>query len=336
MSDPRLTAIRDLIQEDVGNRGLRTDPNDNLITACPDDFEAACRSIAEHPAPAVGVVTGFFIPHAQPPAGETDGPLGAIFLARALAPLGVRVVLATDAFAVRALEVSLRECGLRNEVPLVTLPSPDEAASLSPAEYGRRFADRAGALTHLVALERVGPSYTPEELRQRAGDAVAAAFAAGVPPEHHDRCHSMRGRDITAHMSPAHHLFEGGRPADVITVGIGDGGNEIGMGKVPWEVIRRNIPGGERLACRTATDRLIVCGVSNWGAYGLAAGVRLLRGRGPDDGLFDVARERELLRAMVEEGPLVDGVTGQPTVTVDGLPFERYAAPLRRLAEIGP
>ncbi|HJT75751.1 MAG TPA: glutamate cyclase domain-containing protein, partial [Gemmataceae bacterium] len=162
MSDPRLTAIRDLIQEDVGNRGLRTDPQENLVTACPGDFEAACRSIAEHPSPAVGVVTGFFIPHSQPPAGETDGPLGALFLARALAPLGVRVVLATDAFAARALEVGLEKCGLRQAVPLVTLPSPDVSALLSTADYGRRFADQAGPLTHLIALERVGPSWTPE------------------------------------------------------------------------------------------------------------------------------------------------------------------------------
>jgi hypothetical protein len=28
----------------------------------------------------------------------------------------------------------------------------------------------------------------------------------------------------------------------------------------------------------------------------------------------------------------VDGVTGKPTVSVDGLAFERYAQPLQRLA----
>jgi hypothetical protein len=37
---------------------------------------------------------------------------------------------------------------------------------------------------------------------------------------------------------------------------------------------------------------------------------------------------------MVEKGSLVDGVSGQPSVTVDGLSFERYAEPLRRLASI--
>jgi hypothetical protein len=52
----------------------------------------------------------------------------------------------------------------------------------------------------------------------------------------------------------------------VTTIGIGDGGNEIGMGKIPWEVIRRNIPGGGRIACRVPTSFLLVCGISNWGA----------------------------------------------------------------------
>ena len=37
---------------------------------------------------------------------------------------------------------------------------------------------------------------------------------------------------------------------------------------------------------------------------------------------------------MVEAGPLVDGVTAEPTVTVDGLTFERYAQVLRRVGEV--
>ncbi len=108
------------------------------------------------------------------------------------------------------------------------------------------------------------------------------------------------------------------------TIGIGDGGNEIGMGKIRWDTIRRNIPNGGLIACRVPTDHLIVAGVSNWGAYALAAGVAYLRGVKLDPALFDIERERELLRVMVEAGPLVDGVTGRATVSVDGLPFDEY------------
>jgi hypothetical protein len=337
MSDTALTAIRELIQEDVGNRGLRTDPHANLITACPDDFAAACHSIASADRPMLGVVTGFYIPTAQPPAGETDGPLGALFLARALVPLGIGVALITDFFCYQALLAGLEACGLEKAALVITVPPPSHPWEAYLRLDWRAFVSATFPLTHLIALERAGPSHTPESiLRQSGGEAALPTFLAAVPAEARDRCHTMRGRDITEHMAPAHLLFETVRrysPA-VTTIGIGDGGNEIGMGKIPWEVIRRNIPGGGRVACRVPTDHLIVCGVSNWGAYGLAAGVRLLRGHAPEAELFDLERERVLLQRMVDAGPLVDGVTSRQTATVDGLPFERYAEILTQLGAI--
>src|SRR5205085_2062934 len=63
--DQKLTAIRDLIQQDVGNRGLARDPADNLLTATRDGFVEACRCIANEPQPTLAVVTGFFIPTAE-------------------------------------------------------------------------------------------------------------------------------------------------------------------------------------------------------------------------------------------------------------------------------
>src|SRR4029078_2382924 len=100
---------------------------------------------------------------------------------------------------------------------------------------------------------------------------------------------------------------------------IADGANEIVMCRVRWEVIARNIPNGALTACRVPTDHLIVAGVSNWGAYALAAGVALLRGVKLAPALVDPGGERALLQVMVDAGPLVSGVTGQRTATVDGL-----------------
>ena len=325
-----LNQLRDLIQDDIGGRGLRTDPANNLITACPDDFRMACQSLAEHPQPGLAIVTGFFIPTATPPAGETDGPLGALFLARALVPLGIPVVLITDDFCVRALEAGLAECGLRKQVPVVTLPTPAQASAMSDVEYWQYFDDRKGiaTLTHLLAIERVGPNHT------------------------HDRCHTMRGRDITDLMSPVHRLFEAiSEPealakengetsltlqarTNITTLGIGDGGNEIGMGRIPRDIIARNIANGGLIACRIPTQHLIVAGVSNWGAYALAAGVGHLRGKTLDPGLFDPTREQQILQLMVDEGPLVDGVVGKPSVSVDGLTWEQYIAVLTKIGAI--
>ncbi len=314
----RLEALCALMQHDVGNRGLAHDPADNLLTHTAGDFALACRSIAQTANPSLAVVTGFYIPTANPPAGETDGPLGAVFLARALVALGIEVSIYSDAFCERGLQAGLELVGLIHEVPIITL-APTTLERTMPG-------------THLIALERVGPSHTRESLR---GQPEADGFVREVPSERHDRCHTARGRDITTEMAPAHHLFERAmrqqpRPC---TIGIGDGGNEIGMGKVPWATIRRNIPNGGLIACRVPADHLIVAGVSNWGAYALAAGVMLLRGK-VNASLFDAEDERELLEIMVERGPLVDGVTGQPTATVDGLTWEQYAEPLVQMGAL--
>jgi hypothetical protein len=249
----------------------------------------------------------------------------------------MKVVLATDPFCMAALEAGLKACGLEKTVALMELSSTEKR--ISARDYWQVFHEQAGPLTHLLAVERAGPSHTPESVRAQPGTpaAMAELFLLEVPPEHYDRCHTMGGLDITRWMRPAHLLMEGAAQdaPRLRTIGIGDGGNEIGMGRIPWHVIRRNVPGGGLVACRIPVDHLIVCGVSNWGAYGLSAGVRLLRRQGPDPDWFDVERERDLLRVMVEQGPLVDGMTGLPTISVDGLAFERYVEPLCRLSTIG-
>jgi hypothetical protein len=59
------------------------------------------------------------------------------------------------------------------------------------------------------------------------------------------------------------------------STGIGDGGNECGMGKV-LESVRAHIPRGETIACVVPCDNLLTAGVSNWGGWGLVAAVEAL------------------------------------------------------------
>jgi hypothetical protein len=326
----KLEAIRDLIQVDIGNRGLRSDPDQNLVNAWPDDFQAACRSLAETRNAVLGIVTGFFIPHANPPTAENDGPLGAVFLARTLPLLGIPVAVFADAWCLRGIEAGLQTAGMAGGVSVQLLPpASGDWDRFLPAAFCPEWPDGVGRnLTHLLAIERVGPSHTPLSVQPDE----RLVFQSEVPVEHHDRCHTMAGRDNTAETAPAHLLFEActRRQPRITTIGIGDGGNEIGMGKIPWEIIRRNIPSGGLVACRVPADYLIVCGISNWGAYALAAGMALLRGAKPPS--FDVEQERAILQAMILQGPLVDGLSGLPALSVDGIAFNQYAEPLRRLA----
>ena len=145
----------------------------------------------------------------------------------------------------------------------------------------------------------------------------------------------MRGRDITEFALQRDSSFSLPKETrEITTIGIGDGGNEIGMGKIPHETIVKNIPNGDLIHCRVPTDHLIVAGVSNWGAYALAAGVYVLRNEKPPANLFDPDYERKILEIMVEAGPLVDGVTGKQEATVDGLSWDEYVKPLIRMREI--
>ena len=303
-ADEKLAAILAAVQTDAGNRGLARDPADNLFTATAGDFQAACRSIADHPNPALDVATGFFIPTGKPPSYETDGPLGAVHLVRALAPLGIHVQV-----TIRYALADAIRCGLSSALGA----DPQESATdlHSSADYTVFHAKVWGVApgcTHTVHIEQVGPAID-------------------------GRCYSMRGRDITEFADP-HGRCRPVEPANQ-SIGIGDGGNEVGMGKISRYTVMKNVANGGLIHCVVPTQHLIVAGVSNWGAYALAAGVYVLRGtaRLPAD-LFDLDRERWILEVMVREGPLVDGVTGQQTATVDGLTWDEYAAPLIRIREI--
>jgi hypothetical protein len=278
---------------------LQTDPINNLITATTGDFAHACQAIAGRRQARLTIVTGFTIPSADPPCGETDGPLGALYVARALWPLGIPVTIATDGTTLNAMKAGVVAADLLT--PVVELP-------VDTIAFEAEFHKQVGTFNILLSIERVGPA------------------ADG-------RCYSMRGRDMTALTRPAHRLFTKPLPG-VSTIAIGDGGNEIGMGKIPAETIHRNIPEGDKVACRVPADRLIVAGISNWGAYALATGIRWLRHAPYDSTLFDATEERRLLRIMVEAGPLIDGVTLKRDMTVDGLSFENYSAPLQQMGEL--
>jgi D-glutamate cyclase len=270
----KLRAILAAVQVDPGQRGLARDPHDNLFTATDGDFAAACHFLLHDGRKDIAIFTGFYIPSATPPAFETDGPLGAVFLARTLIALGYRVQIHGE-------EPVVRTC--------------QQVLSLN-FELTNPIA---------IAIERGGPG------------------ADG-------RCRTMRGIDMTEHLEVQNRVLASLRPS----IGIGDGGNEIGMGKIAHETIVKNIPNGDLVHCRITTDFLIVAGVSNWGAYALAAGLLVLTDTPSSVTFFDANREAENLREMVREGPLVDGVTGLPTATVDGLSWAAYLQPFLTIREI--
>ena len=331
-----ITDIDRLIRRDPARRGLiSTEPQYGPLGA--GQLHAAAEDLAQH-ASCVALVTGFFVPRSDPPAAETDGPPGTLLLAQALEAIGIETWVITDELCANAVAVAA-DASVYSRTRLLVSPrmSADWSAEFLEGGVGRR-------LSHLVALERVGPSHTQASFlaQQRVAPPPVEIFGERVHVETHGRCHNMRGEIIDEHTGELYRLFEDVRRLrpDVKTIGVGDGGNEIGMGAILWEELVRRLEGAHaaRIPCRIATDWLIVAGTSNWGGYALAAATLLLRGATEALGPWDGDHQRRVIEQMVEQGPAVDGVTARREATVDGLPFLTYIQPwegIRRLLGVG-
>ena len=204
---------------------------------------------------------------------ETDGPPGAVAIGRALERLGRRVLHVTDRVSAALMK------GLTGPDRVLTFPVMDEAASRT---HARELLDRHRPAL-LISIERCGRT------------------AAG-------RYLNMRGLDVSADTAQVDFLFDGSIPS----VGVGDGGNEIGMGNVAEAVAASGTLVSD--PCVTRVDKLVIASVSNWGGYGLVAALSSIVGR---DLLPTLDEERGLVERTAALGA-VDGTTGEADGKVDG------------------
>jgi hypothetical protein len=215
--------------------------------------------------------------------GETDGPIGAISLAGALEHLGKKVVLVTDEYSKKILYSCREVKGLT--CPIEIIPAGSESL------FCKNLIEKYRP-THAIAIERPG----------RALDGCR---------------YSMKGEDISDIVPNTDILFEEANKHGNVTIAVGDGGNEVGMGKVRSYVID-SVNNGNKICAAFNTDFLIIAGVSNWGGHALSAALSILT---QTMLLHDAETEEELLRSIVEAGA-VDGCTKERTMTVDGLSME--------------
>jgi len=132
--------------------------------------------------------------------------------------------------------------------------------------------------------------------------------------------YNMRGECISERTACFDTFIE---HADCPTIAIGDGGNEIGMGKVATALARLDI-----VPATTGCDELIVADVSNWGAYGIISFLSLWHGK-------DFLREivpLDILRYISALGS-VDGVTRINQLTEDSLDVSEGEAVIRELRQ---
>jgi hypothetical protein len=133
--------------------------------------------------------------------------------------------------------------------------------------------------------------------------------------------YNMRGESISAHTACFDNFMN---LSQCRTIAIGDGGNEIGMGKVAQALEDLNI-----VPSTTSCDELVVADVSNWGAYGIISFLSIWQRR---DFLSEIV-PLDTLRYISELGS-VDGVTRVNQLTEDGLDVsegEKVLLELRRV-----
>ncbi len=271
------------------------------------------------------VTTGWVMPGYYP-FGETDGPIGAAALGRALGiGLGARMVVLTEETMVPITVASCRGAGLnvlteadleRDQKPAprniycLVLPFPvDDALAIQEAKrLFQRYRPKA-----LIAVEKNGPN------------------RKGV-------YHMTYGPDNSDCVAKAGRLFEEAALRRVLTIGIGDRGNEIGFGAIE-EVPRQVLPFGRKCTCpcgagvvdATTVDVLVTAGVSNWGANGIAACLAALLDR--PEVLHDPMTESRMLHGCIEAGG-IDGLQCRPIPETDGMPEAVHVAMIRLLREI--
>lgn len=232
------------------------------------------------------IVTGFYIIDADAP--ETDGPPGALAIGNALVNLDYTVYYVTDRFT-ESLMHNLT--GTQDRV--ITFPLEDDAAS---HQWARELLQHYQP-SLVISIERCGLT--------RDGTYL-----------------NMRGVDISQYNARIDYLFHHHRK----TIGIGDGGNEIGMGNLA-EVIPTAHPRLPRNPCVTRVASLIIASVSNWGGYGLVAALSKLVGRHL---LPSVEEERGLIERAVALGA-VDGIRKKPVLSVDDFSLDDYSQVLVQL-----
>ncbi len=285
---------RDLARLYQAARSLAREP---LCSAAARRLEAALR-----PGAAVLLLTGA---GAAPdlPRGETDGPLGAAVLARGMAlAFGVRSFLVAEARFRRPIMATLdaladgsRDAGWRQAVRYAPFPLRRDCAGQAAMALLDRIKPAA-----VISIERLGPN------------------DLGIT-------HNAIGEDVSSTHAGVEALFTLARRRKVLTIGVGDRGNELGFGrimrsrlKIPPMSRRCACPCQSIIACAVPAELVVVSSVSNWGAYAIVAGLALRLG---DPRLLHrPTDEARMLKACVLAGAR-DGLSGRRALTVDGLPL---------------
>ncbi|XP_059817087.1 D-glutamate cyclase, mitochondrial isoform X5 [Hypanus sabinus] len=318
----KIRALERLMQQDPGDRGIKhLFIEDQLLKA----------SLSLSHAKSVLITTGFPTHFNHQPPEETDGPPGAIAMAAMLQAQKKGVVIVTDQRALemnkKIIEEAVEQGVMQAPVPVVSYQDDgDESPLMFLCHDGNPQFPR---FDHLVAIERAG----------MAADG---------------NYYNARKANIKHLVDPIDKLFLAVKNIPgIVTTGIGDGGNELGMGKVK-EAVKKYIPNGDLIACDVSVDFTVIAGVSNWAGYAMACALHILSNCTVHErylhkaigfpkvldvdrytaALPTIFKEEKLLALLVKHG-IRSGKTGNLGMEVDGMLFHDVHSPMiKKLLEI--
>jgi len=264
------------------------------LHACKPLTQAAAETIANARPRRVLIATGFRVLPSM--VQETDGPPGALVLAKTLKDLGIEVLLAIEKESSDILRAGLDELDIKCRV--IDLP-----VNIDLTDYSRRFFEEY-TVDLLIFVEKAGSN------------------DVGV-------YHNMLGADITRYHAKAEALLYEAQRRGCNVIAIGDGGNEVGFGLIK-RAIELFVPRGRDCGCpchrgiasSSKADLVVVSSTSNIGCYAVSCALSALR-RSPWP--HDRNTEIRLLKTMVSAGA-IDGMSGKSEMKVDGIPVDITAS----------
>jgi hypothetical protein len=249
----------------------------------------------------------------QMPYGESDGPPGAAAIARAVyRGLGAVPVYVLERCHAAPVVASSHAIGLMvkehfedardKHLGASVEYAPDQQADVQ--KWANDLLDRYKPKA-LISAERIGP-----------GKGGVLHTATGIPFYDPSSPSATGVIDIAAVVTEA-------TKRGILTIGIGDHGNEIGFGAIHDTVVK-TMPKGDLLGTTTACDIVLPVMMSNWGCYGIEAALAYLLNK--PEILHTPAQEERLLRACLDAGGLeamfcttdfiVDGLDGETSMAV--------------------
>lgn len=276
----------------------------------------AAKSLPDRP---IAIATGFPEGGGVP---ETDGPIGAALLARAIfLGLGVMTVIVIDEDWVEMMMATCRGAGLAPRL----LPESGKADYI---EYLRpvyiKPVSKEKKACHQASDDLLNITQPSLLLSiERPGCNVNGLY------------HGLGGRPLDGMVGDLDYLFNTAKKQGLMTLAIGDGGNELGMGVIKKELptfspkaVDCGIPGRGGVGAVTAAEWLVISNISNWGATGIVAALSALL---ENPVVFHEPEiETRSTELCIAHGG-VDGMFMGPEPAHDGIAMREYEGMVRAL-----